>query len=347
MPESREARSVVAAAEQAAAAGDYASAEQLLRDAARLQEADLGPLHPDLANTLNNLGIVCEITNKPADAELCYRKAYAIATAVLPPDHPFATTSRKNLTDFCEARGRPIESPIAIPANAGEQEPQVVSAVRPHVRAVPAELLRFALRGFSLSFTILVLSLCGLVLVILIAASPWLRSNGHADSSPVSASSSPTESSAPRREPAPSIAAPKQVMANTRGSDTATRGRTSAASAPAPTLASASLCRGLSTEESLSSAGDWRCDPASRPVNSGALFFYTRLKSPTDTTVQHRWYRDDRLYQAVALPIGANQRNGYRTYSKHTMNSSSAGNWRVELRSSDGALLHEERFVVR
>src|ERR1700737_4052329 len=108
MPETRELRTVLDAAEQAAAAGDYAAAEDLLREAAILQEARLGPLHPDLANTLNNLGIVCEITNKPADAEVCYRRGHAIATAVLEPDHPFVATSRKNLKDFCEALGKPL-----------------------------------------------------------------------------------------------------------------------------------------------------------------------------------------------------------------------------------------------
>ena len=111
MPETREPRSVVDAAEQAAAAGDYASAEQLLREAALLQEASLGPLHPDLANTLNNLGVVCEITEKPVDAEQFFRRASAIATAVLEPDHPFVATSRKNLEDFCTARGRTVDSP--------------------------------------------------------------------------------------------------------------------------------------------------------------------------------------------------------------------------------------------
>src|SRR5713101_4199348 len=107
MPEAREVRSVVEAAEQAAAADDYASAERLLREAADLQQASLGPLHPDLANTLNNLGVLCDIMQKPADAELCYRRAYAIATAVLPPDHPFVGTSRKNLEDFCKSQGKP------------------------------------------------------------------------------------------------------------------------------------------------------------------------------------------------------------------------------------------------
>ena len=105
MPEPREPRSIIEAAEQAAAAGNYASAEALLREAALLQEARLGPLHPDLANTLNNLGVVCEINGNPVEAEHCFRRAVAIATTVLEPDHPFVATSRKNLHDFCEARG--------------------------------------------------------------------------------------------------------------------------------------------------------------------------------------------------------------------------------------------------
>jgi hypothetical protein len=83
MPEPREARSIIENAEQAAAAGDYASAEDLLREAAGLQEQTLGPNHPDLANTLNNLGVVCEITDNPIDAEHYFRRAYTIATATL------------------------------------------------------------------------------------------------------------------------------------------------------------------------------------------------------------------------------------------------------------------------
>ena len=75
MPEPREARSIIENAEQAAAAGNYASAEDLLREAAALQEQTLGPHHPDLANTLNNLGIVCEMTDNPIDAEHYFRRA--------------------------------------------------------------------------------------------------------------------------------------------------------------------------------------------------------------------------------------------------------------------------------
>src|SRR5215213_3004854 len=109
MPEPREARAIIENAEQAAAAGNYAAAEDLLREAAALQEQTLGPHHPDLANTLNNLGVICEMAHNPVDAEHYFRRAYTIATATLAPDHPFVVTSRKNLHDFCAARGRPAE----------------------------------------------------------------------------------------------------------------------------------------------------------------------------------------------------------------------------------------------
>ena len=65
MTEQQDARHMLERAEQAAAAGDLASAGELLRGAARIQEEELGPLHPDLANTLNNLAVVAERTGKP------------------------------------------------------------------------------------------------------------------------------------------------------------------------------------------------------------------------------------------------------------------------------------------
>jgi hypothetical protein len=106
-------------------------------------------------------------------------------------------------------------------------------------------------------------------------------------------------------------------------------------------VADAQLCRDLSR------GGDWRCDPAVSPVDPGTLFFYTRLKATSDTTVHHRWYRGDRLVQAVELRIRANPSNGYRTYSRNTVTAQAAGDWRIELTAGNGALLHEVRFVVR
>ena len=77
MPVASDAQSLTIAAEQAASAGEYAAAEQSLRLAVELQEAKAGPMDPDLANTLNNLGVVCERLGKAVDAEQCYRRAHA------------------------------------------------------------------------------------------------------------------------------------------------------------------------------------------------------------------------------------------------------------------------------
>jgi hypothetical protein len=82
-------------------------------------------------------------------------------------------------------------------------------------------------------------------------------------------------------------------------------------------------------------------------VGPGPLFFYTRLKSGTAATIQHRWYVGERLHQVVELPIRANTTDGYRTYSRTTIDNRGTGEWRVELRTLNGVLLHEEHFVVR
>jgi DUF2914 family protein len=105
-------------------------------------------------------------------------------------------------------------------------------------------------------------------------------------------------------------------------------------------MAEAQLCRRLSIR-------DWRCDPVSSPVAPGPLFFYTRVKAAQNTTIEHRWYREDRLRQSVELRIRASPGSGYRTYTRQAVTAENAGNWRVELRTKDGSVLYEERFVVR
>ena len=376
MPEMREPRSVIDAAEQAAGAGDYATAEQLLREAALLQEANLGPLHPDLANTLNNLGVVCEITEKPVDAEHYFRRASAIATAVLEPDHPFVATSRKNLEDFCTARGKAVDSPSASSMADDGDAPATGSDDLSPERPSYAESRPIASRRWNRPLAIGAVIAGGLFLT-LIATTRWFRSddkNGSSPGSPSVSRGSPgtTAASPPVGPIAPDVpaetrtksggtlgVAPKTgVTATTTPTGprirespslaTAPESRPTGASVPQPPLvAAAQLCRDLSTGGSRGSSGDWHCVPPSLPVGPGSLFFYTRLKSPTVTTVEHRWYRGDRLRQVVELPILANTIDGYRTYSRNTVDNRGTGDWRVELRTKDGVLLHEERFVVR
>jgi hypothetical protein len=105
--------SILDAAEQAAASNDFPAAARHLREAAMLQERELGPAHADLANTLNNLGVVCERIGEIDEAERSFRRAYAIATTAFPPDHPFVATSRENLKEFCRLHDRLFEEPAA------------------------------------------------------------------------------------------------------------------------------------------------------------------------------------------------------------------------------------------
>jgi hypothetical protein len=301
MPETRQLRSVVDAAEQAASTGDYASAEQHLREAVRLQEAQLGLFHPELANTLNNLGVVCEIVDKPADAELCYRRACSIATAVLEPDHPFVTTSRKNLNGFCEARGKSVELPGSPPAAKVERQLAASDSVHPPHDRLSRPMSR------SLVIARVVRVAIGFVFVILmtLAVRSWLASNRRAGVPTATATrlSPPSPASTPDPPPIESkqqpssaaqqrILAPKEAATGSGGLVNASEGRATRRPAPAPpTVADAHLCTNLSSTGG--SPGEWRCDRPSLPADPGRLFFYTRVKSPVDTTVQHRWYRGD------------------------------------------------------
>ena len=199
MPEARELRSVIEAAEQAAAAGDYVSAERGLREAVHLQEDWLGSFHPDLAHTLNNLGVVYEMADKPDDAEECYRRAHAIALAAFAPDHPFVATSGKNLRDFCEARGRPVELPAPLPMPTPSEREPLVRSWRP-----------LAIRALSVFV---------LVLMVL-AARSWLASKD-APRAPVRAARQVETTRTP---------APKAPTIATSGSSRAREGRAPAAS---------------------------------------------------------------------------------------------------------------------
>ena len=108
MADSSGIQGLVKAAEHAASAGDWPSAEERLRRVADVQAAQLGPGHPDLAFTLNNLGVVCERTGKPDEAEQFYGRAHAIAAAALPSDDPLVVTSGQNFRELSASRGRPL-----------------------------------------------------------------------------------------------------------------------------------------------------------------------------------------------------------------------------------------------
>jgi hypothetical protein len=385
MPNPRTIGAALEAAEQAAGSGDPATAERCLREAAALQEVELGHLHPDLANTLNNLGVVCEQTGKLDDAEQCYRRAYGIAKRALVPDHPFIATAEDNLRQFCEARGIPFlptDSAPGLPApGAARMAPAAAAAAAPALAAVPARgpaVLTSDAHGraaapSSHSVTAgpnrpAVVGVVGLVLLTLLLA--WMF-GGRSSEAPLATTNPPdvrgeartttsrapapanAEAARPDRA-APSLPRPaepaRSPVVDGRAATSTTSTTPPTAATPAVTTAAAgattvtvlraSLCRTLETN----GTPDWRCDAAGADVPAGSLSFYTRVAAPRDTTVEHRWYRDDALRQRVELRIRANAESGFRTYSRTTV---SPGAWRVELRGSNGDLLQQERVVVR
>ncbi len=110
-------------------------------------------------------------------------------------------------------------------------------------------------------------------------------------------------------------------------------------------MATARLCRSLGTESRA--IEDWPCESPGSPAAPGSLFFYTRVRSARDTTIVHRWYNGDGLAKTVELEIRSSPTEGYRTYSRNTVDGRNGGEWRVEVRTKDGAVLHEERLTVR
>jgi len=311
---------MLASAERAVSSGDYASAEALLRQAASLQEWSLDPQHPDLASTLNNLGILCEKTDKLADAEECYQRACAIASASLGSEHPLVITSRNNLDEFCKAHGRSataatqaidvklaprVQDPADASAESGSAADSANTA--PTSQAIRR---RPPLGVAGAVMTLVLMAGLALWLMRMPTEESTFQQTSSGSTGAVISDTSSTSSRAPRRS---------QPTADAR-------------------VVEASLCASLST-----TGARWECAPASERATADSLFFYTRVAARTSTRIHHRWYLDGRLWRDVDLSVQANPSAGYRTYSRQRVNR---GEWRVELVTADGVLLREERVAI-
>jgi Tetratricopeptide repeat/Protein of unknown function (DUF2914) len=355
------------AAETAANAGDLAAADDLLQRVARIQEAELGPHHPDLANTLNNRAIVAESTGQLEDAEKFYRRAVAIASASLPADDPMVASSRKNLEAFCRDRGLPIEAPpvTALSAEPTAAEPDVIAGEDEVGEAettsdAPAVSVAAPAAPISSDAPVPVLPaptvdsgrssrvFAAAAIVLLAVASLFVvRSWLMRETPPQTETAQPQQPAEPA--PPPSAAAPSTEQKGTLKSaaprDHGNSNRVAAT--PSAPLASSSdislvtpqLCRTFSTSD-----GNWRCEPVGNPAAPGPVVLYTRVRSAHDAVVIHRWYRGDALQKTARLTVRANATEGYRTYSRQTVRSGEE--WRVEVTTANGDLLYEKRLAV-
>ena len=337
---------MIEAAQQAAAAGDYSEAMRLLREAAAIQERSLGSLHPDLASTLNNLALVCERTNRLDEAERGYRRAHAIAVASLGPGHPFVTTSLKNLVDFCAAHEIPIWKPPAARSDdeTSSPEPEAEAPLEP-VLAVSKPARTWSPR----TIVVATLAVAIVVAVAVVVQRPGITETS--DRVPQAQNrSSPTDDSPPTSVTTPTLLGEQQPTVTLERRAGTTPAPVERRNAPETSITSASvsvlnaqLCSALEKRGSP----DWQCAPVSSDPQPGTYILYTRLLTNADTTVEHRWYRGERVQQVRRLRVAASPGRGYRTFSSNTISPERAGDWKVELRGADGTVLWEEHFAIR
>ena len=92
-------------------AGKFPDAIPLAQRSLELKEKVLGPDHPIVATSLNNLAALYQATGQYAQAEPLYQRTLAISEKALGPDHPNVAMSLNNLAFLAGAQHR---YPLAI-----------------------------------------------------------------------------------------------------------------------------------------------------------------------------------------------------------------------------------------
>ncbi|GAB6036983.1 hypothetical protein JCM15519_15420 [Fundidesulfovibrio butyratiphilus] len=84
--------------------GDFPGAEQFHRRALEIREKALGPDHPDVAISLNNLATLVYAQGDYQGAKPLLRRALQIWEKKLGPDHPHTRIVRQNLENLLRER---------------------------------------------------------------------------------------------------------------------------------------------------------------------------------------------------------------------------------------------------
>src|SRR5262245_35174255 len=336
-----EVQPILDSAEQAASSGDYARAESLLREVARLQTERLGSKHPDLASTFNNLGVVCERANKLVDAGRFYREALSIASASLNAEDPLVVTSRNNCNEFHRGLGLVDTYPTSSELPRELPRQAIVAGIAMGVALLGALAIWFTHTPGdqpTTQKTAIIEERLPQFGDPLVPATPPPATKAApapaiaaAPATPIKAAPAPAIKAAPapaiKAAPAPAIqSAPAKMII-------------SASQKVDAQVLEASLCQSLST-----SGGRWECTPTSDPAGGGWLYFYSRIAAATSTSIHHRWYRNGTLRRDVGLVVQANPSAGYRTYSQLRVET---GDWRIVVAGADGEILREASIEVR
>jgi tetratricopeptide (TPR) repeat protein/CHAT domain-containing protein len=90
--------------------GKYTEAIPVAQEALRVAEATLGPEHPDVARSLNNLARLYDAQGKYAEAEPLFQQALRILEKALGPDHPYVAALLNNLAGLYDTQGKYSEA---------------------------------------------------------------------------------------------------------------------------------------------------------------------------------------------------------------------------------------------
>jgi tetratricopeptide (TPR) repeat protein len=91
-------------------AGQYARAVKVAEAALAVAEKNVGPNHPDVATSLNNLAALYRTQGDYAKAEPLYKRSLAIREKVLGPEHPDVATILNNLAKLYRATNQSEEA---------------------------------------------------------------------------------------------------------------------------------------------------------------------------------------------------------------------------------------------
>jgi len=91
----------------------YAQAESFYQRVLRLLEQTIGPEHPTLATTLNNLAVVYEAQGQYGAAEPLYQRALTLLERTLGPEHHNLAAALGNYADLLRKMQREAEAATA------------------------------------------------------------------------------------------------------------------------------------------------------------------------------------------------------------------------------------------
>jgi tetratricopeptide (TPR) repeat protein len=112
--------------------GEYLPAELFYKRALSIREKELGPNHPDVATSLNNVALVCAKEGNNDEALKLYTRAWEIREKALGPNSPAVSDSRAHMAALYYAMGNAEEAKqlLARNHNPATSKPPDTSVVK-------------------------------------------------------------------------------------------------------------------------------------------------------------------------------------------------------------------------